>query len=116
MELANVWAGWVRLGVAETGIRKGLRTIDLLIIPCSDNAALAAGEYVGFTINNSILSSTDGIIITHSDRGLYLGVNYDIKVIYVTNGCFIVIVKNISTGSLSDPVTFRFDIIKGANS
>ncbi len=96
----------------------GKATAVTLNKPCGqitmDNAALAAGAYVGFQINNSILSSTDGIIITHSDNGLYLGVNYDIKVSYKTNGAFIVIVKNVSTVSLSDRVTFRFDIIKGA--
>jgi hypothetical protein len=79
-----------------------------------NNAALAAGTYVGFTLNNSIVSSSDGIIITQNDVGAYLGANYDIKVLYKTNGLVLIYVKNISASTLMDAVNFRFDIIKGA--
>ena len=85
--------------------------------PCGsitmNNASLAAGAFVTFVLNNSIISSTDGIIITQNDIGTYIGANYDIKVVYKINGLVLFYVKNISASTLSDAVNFRFDIIKG---
>lgn len=78
-------------------------------------SALAAGAYARFTLNNSIISVIDTVLLTIAG-GFSGGGNYNCWVDgYATGQCGIV-VKNISAGSLSEPLVLNFTLIKGANS
>lgn len=79
-----------------------------------NNAALASNTTVAFTVTNSTVSANDSIIFTlvsgFTNAGNYL--------LYPqTNaGSFIVLLRNISVGSLSEAIVFNFAVIKGATS
>ena len=74
-----------------------------------NNAALAAGASVQFTVNNSIVTNADNVVLTNN-----WGAAYSIRVVDINDGFFYVVVKNESAGSLSENVAFNFTIIKGA--
>jgi hypothetical protein len=76
-----------------------------------NNATLAAGASVTFTLNNSSLSGMDNMILTNN-----MGVNYSMKVSDINDSFAYITVKNESAGSLSDVVQINFAIIKGAHS
>ena len=86
--------------------------------PCGvitmNNAALTAGTTVTFLVNNSVVASVDGVVLTLSASGT-LGA-YECEVALLTTGLFYVRVKNISAGSLSEALAINFQIIKGATS
>ena len=42
--------------------------------------------------------------------------DYDIVVVYISNGSMIVVVRNISQATLNNAVRFSFNLIRGANS
>ena len=73
-------------------------------------AALAAGATVQFTLNNTLITATDTIILCAPGS-----INYQIWG-YGTGGGAVIYVKNISAGPLSDPVAINFAVIKGATS
>lgn len=78
-----------------------------------NNAALAAGAEVTFTVNNSTVASTDvPIVVVQSvgTAGAYL-----VTVGSVSNGAFTITVSNASAGSLSQAVVLSFAIIKAVN-
>ena len=74
------------------------------------NAALAAGAEVGFGFNNSVMTSTDMLLV--APKGA-LGAAYSTRVVIGTAGASIY-VKNITADSLSDAVILNFAIIKGS--
>lgn len=76
-----------------------------------NNAALAAGIEVSFVVTNSLVVSTDTVIVNVGGFTNYLGLCQA-----VVNGSFTVRLKNITAGSLSDAVLINFAIIKGATS
>ena len=87
--------------------------------PCGqitmNNAALAAGAEVSFTVNNTLVTTSDSVLISP----LWATVNpnnYQCRLTYVGGGAFGIAVKNISAGSLSEALIINFAIIKGATS
>lgn len=76
-----------------------------------NNAALAASAPVEFTFNNSLLSSSDLLIVT----GVWgFSPNYRIDGGGVMAGASRIRITNITGGSLSEAVVINFAIIKGA--
>jgi len=75
-----------------------------------NNAALAAGASVAFTVNNTLVVATDTIII-HRVSGGTAGA-YNIWVDSVSANTFVVYVRNITTGALSEAPVLNFSIIK----
>lgn len=76
-----------------------------------NNAALAAGASVYFTLSNSVITNKDNVIVNGADGWL----NYRFETISVGAGLVNIRVTNVSGGSLSDAVTINFSVIKGAN-
>ena len=75
-----------------------------------NNAALAAGSSVQFTVNNSLVTAVDAIVIS-----LKYSIYYELILVDVQNGTFTLRLKNTSGGILSDAISINFAIIKGAN-
>lgn len=83
--------------------------------PCgqitTNNAALNANTEVSFTLNNSLISATDTVLINGAASS-----NYTYRAGLPTAGAVTIFIKNTSAGSLSDALTINFAIIKGATS
>ena len=75
------------------------------------NAALASNASVAFTVNNTLVVATDNIIINRSSGGTAGA--YHVWVDSVAAGTFVVYVRNITGGSLSEAPILNFSIIKG---
>lgn len=76
----------------------------------TSNSALAAGAETSFSVNNSLMSATDIIVVN--------GINpasYTIRNGIATAGVFAIFIKNTSAGSLSDVLTINFALFKGAS-
>lgn len=78
-----------------------------------NNAALAAGASVTFTVNNSIADISSVIIVNTNQTIVGAYSNYSVQNVCAGNGNFIVNVKNISAGSLSEALQLNFAVIKG---
>lgn len=82
--------------------------------PCGqitmNNAALASGTRAVFTLNNSLVSTSD--VVFASVAGGFSG--YDIQTRVVSAGVANINVLNFSAGPLSDGITINFVVIKGA--
>ncbi len=78
-----------------------------------NNAALAAGAKVSFTVTNSTVAVTDSIIANVSGGGTANA--YRVAVTAVANGIFTLTVENITAGSLSEAPVINFALIKGQN-
>jgi len=76
-----------------------------------NNAALAANTSVAFTVSNNLVVATDNIIINRSSGGTAGA--YHVWVDSVAAGTFVVYVRNITGGSLSEAPILNFSIIKG---
>ena len=87
--------------------------------PCGqitmNNAALAAGAEVFFTVNNTLIGLPDSVLISPL-WATVSPLNYQCRLTYVGGGTFGIAVKNISAGSLSEALVINFAIIKGATS
>ncbi len=70
--------------------------------------ALGAGASAAFTVTNSVISSTDVVIVNSQN------INYSVRISDMAAGSFKITIKNESGGSLSQAVTIGFSIIKGA--
>jgi len=79
----------------------------------TSNSALAAGATATFIMNNTLIEQYDEITLTPF-YGSVLPVNYRIEVYGYGLGIAYIRITNISGGSLSETVTFRFSIKKGA--
>ena len=84
--------------------------------PCGqitmNNAALAAGASVSFQVNNTLVLSTDTVVVT-----AYNNANYRVEPMYVVGGGnFSIRVTNVTGGSLAEALQINFAIIKGATS
>ena len=78
-----------------------------------NNAALGPGATVSFQCNNTLISTSDTVILTCP----YVTVNpanYRVELAFSSNGSFTVRVTNISAGSLSEALLINFAIIKGS--
>lgn len=78
-----------------------------------NNAALAAGAEVSFTVNNSTVASTDVIIVNIQSVGT--AGSYLVSVGSVSNGAFTITLSNASAGSLSQAVVLNFIVLKSVN-
>jgi hypothetical protein len=77
-----------------------------------NNAALAAGASVSFQVNNTLVLSTDTVVVT-----AYNNANYRVEPMYVVGGGnFSIRVTNVTGGSLAEALQINFAIIKGATS
>jgi len=77
-----------------------------------NNAALAAGGIVSFTLNNSLLSPRDVLIVNVSGGNATAG-TYTAFVSTITNGSAVISLYNVSGGSLSESVKLNLAIIHG---
>ena len=75
----------------------------------TDAAALAANTSVSFTLSNSLIASTDHIIVTHISGGT-LGA-YNITAIASTGSATITI-RNMTSGPLSEALVLKYTVIK----
>ena len=78
-----------------------------------NNAALAAGAIVSFTLNNSLISPRDVLIVNVSGGNATAG-TYTTFVSTITTGSAVLSLYNISGGSLSEAVKLNVAIIHGA--
>jgi hypothetical protein len=81
-----------------------------------NNAALGSGVTVGFSVSNTLIAESDNILlnITNASAGGGTGgQNYNIWSTPYTGG-FVVWLKNLSGGSLSEALVINFSVIKGA--
>ena len=83
--------------------------------PCGqitmNNAAMTAGASVTFNLNNSLLATSDGLVVCPVNIG-----NYRVEVAAISSGVAQIRVTNITAGSLSEALIINFAIIKGATS
>lgn len=95
-------------------------TLVTLNKPCGQimmtSATLAANSTVSFPFYNSVISSTDTVIVNVFLVGATTGVNYRVGATNFYNGRCDIFLTNITAGSLSETVTLNFAIIKGATS
>jgi len=77
-----------------------------------NNAALANGAIISFTLTNSLLSAKD-VIIVNVAGGLATNGTYTSFVSNVSAGTAVISLYNISSGSLSEAVVLNFAIIHG---
>lgn len=78
-----------------------------------NNAALAAGAIVSFTLNNSLLSPRDVLIVNVAGGNATAG-TYTAFVSTITTGSAVISLYNVSGGSLSEAVKLNLAIIHGA--
>lgn len=79
-----------------------------------NNASLAAGASVGFTLNNSLLTSKDNINVIIGGNGASGA--YQAYCTYCINGSARIVITNLDSISRTDVIAVNFTIIKGANS
>ena len=79
-----------------------------------NNAALAGGASIGFTLSNSLLATTDNLLMTFVDGSGTTAV-YTATPQVNAGGAFIVI-RNTSGTSYSEAIKWNFAVIKGATS
>jgi hypothetical protein len=78
-----------------------------------NNAALAAGAIVSFTLNNNLLSPRDVLIVNVAGGNATSG-TYTAFVSTITTGSAVISLYNVSGGSLSEAVKLNLAIIHGA--
>ena len=76
-----------------------------------DGAALAASTTVSFTLTNTILQSTDVLILNHAGTGTAGAYLLNAQVV---GGSASINVRNVTLGSLSEAIVIAFIIIAGA--
>ena len=78
-----------------------------------NNAALAATTNVAFTLNNSLISANDVLIVNVSGGAATAG-TYNVFTSTLAAGSATIVLRNISAGSLSEAVVINYAIIHGA--
>jgi hypothetical protein len=78
----------------------------------TDSAALAANTAVTFILNNSLIESTDIVLISHEFGGTLGAYNFATS---PSAGTANIVIRNITSGSLSESLRLRFIVIKSAN-
>ena len=76
----------------------------------TNNAALAAGAEVKFTVTNSMVAATDVVALSIQSGGT--SGSYLLTVGAVAAGSFDIVISNASAGSLSQALIINFAIIK----
>ena len=77
-----------------------------------NNAALAASAIISFSVNNSLITTSDTVLINISG-GISSYVSYRAWALIRSAGVFEVVLENRSSGSLSEAVVINFAIING---
>jgi hypothetical protein len=77
-----------------------------------NNAALAAGAIASFTLNNSLISARDTLIVNVAGGNASAG-TYTAFVSTIAAGSAVISLYNISGGSLSEAVKLNIAIIHG---
>lgn len=77
----------------------------------TNNAALSANTTVSFQVNNTLVDPQDSIVLTLVGGGSIA--NYNVWAQTGQVGAFTVFLRNISAGSLSDPIDIGFMVFKG---
>ena len=77
-----------------------------------NNAALASGSVVSFTLTNSAITANDAIIVHRKSGGTAAA--YMVWVDSVAAGSCVICVRNISVGSLSEAIVLTFNVMKGS--
>lgn len=80
-----------------------------------NNATLASGATVAFTLNNSLIGVNDVLILSIGGTVVDYA-RYNAWSMYSGSGYTYIYLKNIYTSSLGEAVSIRFTIVKGANS
>jgi hypothetical protein len=75
----------------------------------TSSAALGAGSSVSFSLNNSIITSYDLVVLN-----VYNGSSYTTQVKFVVGGVVNIQLTNVTGGSLSEAVAITFAVIRGA--
>jgi predicted ThiF/HesA family dinucleotide-utilizing enzyme len=79
-----------------------------------NNASLATATIATFTLNNSIISENDTVILTISGGQATPG-SYNVFANALATGTVSITLRNISGGSLSEAVIINFCVIHGAS-
>ena len=77
-----------------------------------NNASLASNTAISFTVNNTLVSANDTIIVNISG-GTATAATYNAWIDTLTTGSFIITIRNISGGTLSEAVIINYCIIHG---
>lgn len=75
-----------------------------------NNAELAAGAEIGFTLTNSTIAATDVVVV--SLKGVASVNSYQVSVDGVATGSCHITLANLSAGALSEAITMNFAVIK----
>jgi hypothetical protein len=76
----------------------------------TNNAALGAGVTASFSVNNSLCTAADLVLLAVGN-----GSSYTVQLQFVSAGVFNLRLTNTTAGSLSEAVQINFAIIKGAS-
>lgn len=74
-------------------------------------SSISAGSVVSFQLNNNKISSTDTVYISVSS-GMSSGGSYNISVDSTANGSCIISIRNLTGGTLSEPLILNFAVLK----
>ncbi len=75
-----------------------------------NNAALAGTTNVAFTLNNSLISANDVLVVNVAGGNATAG-TYNVFTSTLTAGSATIVLRNISGGSLSEAVVLNFVVI-----
>jgi hypothetical protein len=78
----------------------------------TDNAALAGDTAVTFNLSNSVIETTDIVVVSHISGGTLGSYNFAVA---PAAGNANIVIRNITIGSLSEALTLRFIVIKSVN-
>jgi len=78
----------------------------------TDNATLASATAVTFNLSNSVIEATDIVVVSHISGGTLGAYNFAVA---PAAGNANIVIRNITTGSLSEALTLRFIVIKSVN-
>jgi hypothetical protein len=79
-----------------------------------NDAALAAGVEVSFTVTNSEIAATDVVVVNHGSGGTAGA--YLVQANTIAAGSFAITVSNVSGSSASEAIVLNFVALKGASS
>lgn len=78
-----------------------------------NNASLNDATNVSFTVNNTLVDSTDTIVVLHASAGTAGA--YQVHANNVTTDAFNITVRNVSGGALGEAIVIRFTVIKSVS-
>jgi hypothetical protein len=76
-----------------------------------NNAALAAGAEVSFTVTCSAVDANDVVVVNHISAGTAGA--YMVQANSVGSGSFAITVTNLTGGSLGEAIVLQYAVIKG---